>query len=111
MARYPNSTEMATKLMMQVNADVPGISSNPVLAAAVEAALTAWFAGGGHVLARKHERLTEKLKLAVEAGKFGPLLEADGTTPTKVGEIFKAFRDIYNEAFLAQFDEEGELLR
>ena len=69
-----------------------------------------WFLGGGHTEERKTSRLTEKLKDSLEIGAFGPVFEADGTTRTKVGEIYEAFDQIYNLAFLAQFDEEGELI-
>ncbi len=68
-----------------------------------------WFQGGGHTVERKISRLTEKLKDAMELGAFGPLFDADGTTRTPLGEAFFAFKDIYAEAFLAQFNEEGDL--
>lgn len=106
--RWPSAAQMAAKLMTRVAADNPSL--NPVLAASIEASLTTWFTSGGHTEERKTSRLTEKLKDSIEIGAFGPMFEADGTTHTQAGEIWKAFDAIYSVAFLAQFDEEGQLL-
>jgi hypothetical protein len=88
--------------------------------------LKAFYSGQGFVIERKLARLTEKLKDAIEAGKFGPLFvddegnpipteivndpEAPGVNATQAYRIWRAFRNIYSLSVLDQVDEEGELV-
>lgn len=105
--RWPTAAQMAGKMMVRVKADNP-LVRDTALGTAVEASIEAWFDAGGHTIERKLARLTEKLKDQIELGAFGPLMEASGVVRTPVGDVFKAFQDIYEINFLALFDEEGD---
>lgn len=115
--RWPTKREVAEKMRARLVEVVPGnilnrIGDHPQ----IDAILEDCYEVMGYDVERKISRLTERLKDAIFAGAFGPLVipntvDVNGNQiPTPVGEIAMAFRDIYTEDFLALFDEEGNLL-
>ena len=57
---------------------------------------------------RKISRLNEALKDAVARQDYGPLSDAEGLTD--LGTVYQDWSLIYTQAFLDNFDEEGNLI-
>lgn len=115
------SSEKIAQIQMDRIADrLPPLSA-PVLEE-IKARLQASFSGL-YGIEFKIGRLTEKLKDAIEAEAFGPLfVDADGNrvppsaynpavhSETQAYQIWRAFKDIYTQSILDQYDEDGNLL-
>lgn len=121
--RWPTAAQMADRLDARMDS-VVGLP--PAIRARVKEEIAGYYSGLGHTIERKLSRLTEKLKDAIEAERFGPLFVDDagnpidkttvtdptapGVNPTQAYQIWRAFRDIYSKDVLDSVDEEGELL-
>jgi hypothetical protein len=113
------SDRVATVVRNKIAERWPGVT---VVAASTElhAEIQTAYELTGYTREFKILRLCEKLKDSIEAGAFGPLYvdpvdghpvtPADPHVKTQAYDIWKAMYDIYDEALLECFDEEGNYI-
>jgi hypothetical protein len=91
-----------------IEAQFPQIQNLNVRAEVMATIEQCWIDNIGYGTERKISRLTEMLKDAVSGGVYGPLSDANGITA--LGMAYQDWHNIYTEAFLANFDEDGNLI-
>ena len=98
--------EIIRQQLEQVYRDRPNVNRTQM--ENLKDSLVEGFLNTGWGIEIKVLRLAEKLKEAVDEGRYGPLRDGDGN-PTAVGEIAADFKRIYTIMVLDQFDDEGNL--